>query len=214
MIRINLLKPETKEVKETAVLPGAPEVKTRKPPNVGSLFFLLLVVAVGAVYFFQRRAFDKENELMATAQQEKSKLAYVTAKLEELSRQKATLVRKITLINELKSRQDLAVRVLDDLSRSLPDWVWLTEVSFDGLTVQIKGKALSNNLISDFIDRLEASPDLTNIELNSSTARRVQNDEFQEFTMRAGIKRKAEAVPATANPEPAAKPAVKQRGTP
>ncbi len=43
------------------------------------------------------------------------------------------------------------------MSRRLPDWVWLTEIIFDDKGIQIKGKALSNNLIADYISSLENS---------------------------------------------------------
>ncbi len=129
MIRINLLKPETKDIKETAAAPGTAEVPVKKARNLGSLVFLLLVVALGAYLYVQQRAFDRENELLATARLEKEKLQYVTAKLEQQKLLKASLERKINLINDLRSQQDLAARIMDQLSRSLPDWVWLSEVS-------------------------------------------------------------------------------------
>ena len=31
----------------------------------------------------------------------------------------------------LKSQRDLAVRIMDELSRVLPEWVWLNDVSFE-----------------------------------------------------------------------------------
>ncbi len=210
MIRINLLKPETREVKEPGAPPGVPEFKPKKKANLGNLIFLALIVGLGAFYYLQKKAFDTENALLAAAQQEKQQLSYVTAKLEELNQQKASLLRKITLINDLKSRQDLAVRIMDDLSRRLPDWVWLTEATFDSTTLQIRGKALSNNLVADFITNLEDSPNLMNINLNTTTARKTGRDEYVEFSLTATIERKTEA--AAAAPAPG-KPAAKKRGT-
>jgi len=212
MIRINLLKPETKDIKEAAVTPGAPEVTIKKSPNLGSLIFLLLVVGLGAFLYLQQRAFDRENELLATAKLEKQKLQYVTAKLEEQKKLKASLERKINLINDLRSQQDLAARIMDQLSRSLPDWVWLSEVSYDSKGLQIKGKALSNNLIADYMTSLENSPVFMNVSLISSTQKKTQRNEYLDFSLSALIKKKPEPAPAVASPEPKDKPAAKKRG--
>lgn len=214
MIRINLLKPETKEIKEGPAPEGVPEFKPKKAPNVGNLIFLLLIIGLGAFYFFQKKAFDRENELLRIAQEEKSRLAYVTAALEELSAQKAALERKINLINSLIAQQDLAVRIMDDLSRNLPEWVWLTEVTYDTKGLQIKGKALSNNLIADYISSLEESPNLMNVSIISSVQRRTRRDEYMEFGLNASIERQAELGETPGAPGPKTKAAAKKRGTP
>jgi len=211
MIRINLLKPETKDIKETAVAPGAPEVAVKKQPKLGSLIFLLLVVVLGGALYMQRQAFSREEELLATAKAEKSKLQYVTAKLEEQKKLKASLERKINLINDLRSQQDTAVRIMDQLSRSLPDWVWLTEISYDSKGLQVKGKALSNNLIADYMTSLENSPVLANVALITSIQKKNQRNEYLEFSLSAALEKKPEAAPAAVNPAPAEKAPAKKR---
>jgi type IV pilus assembly protein PilN len=212
MIRINLLKPETKDFKEAAVTPGAPEVTIKKSPNFGSLIFLLLVIGLGSYAYLQQRAFDRENELLATAKLEKQKLQYVTAKLEEQKKLKASLERKINLINELRAQQDAAARMMDQLSRSLPDWVWLSEVTFDAKGLLIKGKALSNLLITDYMTSLENSPVFMNVSLINSTQKKAQRNEYLEFSLSAALEKKPEVTPAAASPEPKDKPAAKKRG--
>jgi len=210
MIRINLLKPETKDIRETVVTPGMTEEGGKKGPNLGTLIFLLLVIGLGAFYFFQTKAFDRENALLAAARQEKSQLQYVEAKLEEQRKARESLDRKITLIESLNAQRDLAPRLMDELSRRLPDWVWLSDVTYDEKGIQIKGRALSNNLIADYIASLEASPQIMNVNLVSSTQRTAQGDQYLEFSLRAVLEKKPEPVPAPAPSEPAAKPAEKK----
>jgi type IV pilus assembly protein PilN len=186
MIRINLLKPETKDIKEASA-EGMPEHKAKKRPGIGNLIFLLLVIALAGAYYYQKRAMDRENQLLSQATEEKSKYQYVIAKLDELQRQKSSLERKIGLINLLKSQQDLAVRVMDELSRGLPEWVWLDEVSTDSKNIQIRGNALSNNLVADFIANLENSAYFESVNLISSAQKTSQNDQFLEFSLTAGV---------------------------
>jgi type IV pilus assembly protein PilN len=197
MIRINLLKPESKDLRETVTAPGAPKVKGQ---NRGSLVFLLLVIGLGAFYFLQQKAFDRENDLLAKAQQEKSQLQYVEAKLEEQRLARESLDKKITLIETLNAQRDLAPRLMDELSRRLPEWVWLTEAVYDAKGIQIKGRALSNNLIADFITSLEASPQIMNVNLVSSTQKTTRADQYLDFTLRAAVEKKPSAAPAKAGP--------------
>jgi type IV pilus assembly protein PilN len=210
MIRINLLKPESKDIRESVVTPGVVEEAAKKGPNLGNLIFLALVIGLGAFYFFQRKAFDRENALLATARQEKSQYQYVEAKLEEQRKARETLDKKITLIESLNAQRDLAPRLMDELSRRLPDWVWLSEVTYDDKGIQIKGRALSNNLIADYISSLEASPQVMNVNLVSSTQKTLKADQYLEFSLRAMVEKKPEPVPAPVKTEPAAQPAGKK----
>lgn len=185
MIRINLLKPEKKEIREEP-LGLAPEIREKRKTPIASLLILLAIVAVAFLYFMQDKAIKTETELLNSAQQEKQKLQYVLAALEKLEAQKSTLERKINLINFLKSRQEIAVRTLDELSKNIPGWVWLTETSYDAQEITIKGRALSNNLIADYVYSLESSPLLSNVKIISITQRSTQNDsQFLEFSLTA-----------------------------
>ncbi len=203
MIRINLLKPETKDIKDASA-EGKPDFKARKKPGIGNLIFLLLVIALAGAYYYQKRAMDRENQLLSQAKEEKGKLQYVIAKLDESQKQKASLEKKIGLINLLKAQQDLAVRTMDELSRGLPDWVWLDEVTTDSKSIQIKGKALSNNLVADFISNLENSAYFESVNLISSAQKTSKNDQFLEFSLTASVINPKQPAPPPPPPAPAA----------
>jgi type IV pilus assembly protein PilN len=210
MIRINLLKPESKEFREGPVVSG-PEFKPKKAFPFTSVFALFLIIVLAAAFFFQKRTINQEKERLQTAQAEKKKLEYVITKLAELEKQKAVFERKINLIRQLRAQQDSAVTIMDELSRRLPDWVWLTEVSSQGQMIQVKGNALSNNLIADFIYNLESSPHLANVNLISSTQKSGRGAQFLEFSMTLNY-----VLPEAAQPPPQktavkAKPKAKKR---
>jgi len=176
MIRINLLKPEAKE------LPAEEVRREIKPPKM-SLIYLLVVFGAVALFFYQRSAFNKENNLLEAAQAEKSKLSDVLGKLEEAQTLKSLFERKINLINQLKPQQHIAVRIMDELSKHIPYYVWLSEATYDEQTVHLKGKALSLNLIADYIDNLEKSPYFENVNLLSSTQKTVGGNQYLDFSI-------------------------------
>jgi Tfp pilus assembly protein PilN len=204
MIRINLLKPESKEFREAPAAPG-PEFKAKKAFPFTSLFIILLLVVLAAAFFLQRQMISRERDRLQTAQAEKKKLEYVVAKLAELEKQKAVYERKISLIRQLRAQQDSAVVILDELSKSLPDWVWLTDLASQGQAIQIKGNALSNNLIADYIYNLESSPHFAEVNLISSTQRTGRSAQYMEFSLTLNYVLPEGAMPPPQKPAPKAK---------
>jgi len=191
MLKVNLLRPSKKETKETAPLPEeeirVKEVKERKPLNLTKLIVPFAVLLVAVLFYTQRTAVNRERGLLNDAREQKKKLDYVFIKLQERELKKALYEKKINLIRRLKLRQGAPVMIMDELCKQLPDWVWLTEVSLNKERVQIKGKALSNNLIADYIYNLENSPSFNNVNLVASTQKRIRNDQVLEFSMNAGF---------------------------
>ena len=185
MIRVNLLKPEKKDIREEPT--GlAPEIKEKKRTPFASLLIIVAIAAVAALYFLQDKAIKTEQDLLTVAQEEKKQLEYVLAALDKLEQQKSTLERKINLINQLKARQEIAVRTMDELSKNIPGWVWLTETTYDAQEITIKGRALSNNLIADYVYNLENSPHLSNVKIVSINQKSTQsNNPYLEFSLTA-----------------------------
>jgi Tfp pilus assembly protein PilN len=207
MIRINLLKPESKEIGEAPAVAG-PEIKAKKAFPLTTVVIVLIIAVLAVAFFLQRQMISQEKNRLQTAQEEKAKLQYVVAKLEELEQQKAVFEKKISLITQLRALQDSAVKIMDELSRKLPDWVWLTEASFAGQTIQIKGNALSNNLIADYIYNLENSPHFANVNLISSAQKSGRNTQYLEFSMTLSYVLPEAAL---AQQKPGAKPQAKKR---
>jgi len=184
MIRVNLLKPEQKDIRETPISPSLHAPSKKKQPKTG-LIFLFVIMAIILVYFIQDKNLKKEQGLLDNVIEEKRTLQDVAELLVQVEEQKALLERKINLINSLTSHQQVAVNIMDELSLSIPDWVWLVEASFDQNEVRIKGKALSNTLIADYMFSLENSPSFASVNLISSTQQRTGGDEFLEFSLTA-----------------------------
>lgn len=180
MIRINLLKEEPKApvIKEEEV------VKERKPFPMTSLIGLFVIVAV-ALGYLQFNAIKKERNLLNIAEEEKNKLKDVLSKLDTVQGQQDLIMRKIELINQLKAQQGIAVSVLDEISKQIPQWVWLTEVSFSRQQIQIRGRATDNSMIADYIYNLETSPYFTNVDLKSTTRRQGRGNEYFDFSLSA-----------------------------
>jgi Tfp pilus assembly protein PilN len=191
MIRINLLKSEQKKVlkateaQETSVLTQEfVEKKAKKHFEFNyNLIFLLIIVIIAALFYTQRKSIDKEKIFLQIAQNEKSQLQNVEKTLDQLEQQRVLLEKKITLITQLKSRQGAAVWILDALSRNIPEWVWLIEASYRGTSISIKGRAINNSLIANFLSNLEDSPIFKNVELRNSTQKKSGSNLYYDFSL-------------------------------
>ncbi len=184
MIRVNLLKPEQKDIKEVLISPS-PQVQEKKKQQKTVLIFLLVLMAIILVYFIQDKNLKREQSLLNAVIEEKRTFQDVAKLLVQVEEQKDLLERKINLINSLTSHQHVAVNIMDELSLNIPDWVWLVEASYDQNEVRIKGKALSNTLIADYIFNLERSPSFASVNLISSTRQTTGGDEFLAFSLTA-----------------------------
>jgi len=191
MIRIDLLKSEQKKAPKA---PGKQDASIQGPEFVGkkqkklfefnyNLIFLLVIIIMAALFYTQKKSLEMEKDLLQTTQNEKSQLQNVIKTLNQLEQQRALMEKKINLITQLKSRQGAAVWILDALNRNIPDWVWLIETSYKGTRVDIRGKAMNNRLIADFISNLEDSPVFQNVELKNSTQRKSGNNLYYEFSI-------------------------------
>jgi len=183
MIKINLLKPEKKEVASG----GTSVSLTEEPrPSQFSLPALigaiaLTVCSIGVLYFLQSSQLSSEKKLLDDRTLRKAELEKVLKELAEIETTKAELDSKIKIISALKLRQKDAVFMMDKLSRCLPDWVWLTNLTFNKGAINITGKALSNNLIADLINNLQNSNSFANVQLKSTVRKKEAGIDIFEF---------------------------------
>ncbi|MFQ5415241.1 MAG: PilN domain-containing protein, partial [Phycisphaerae bacterium] len=84
------------------------------------------------------------------ADQELKRLEEAIRKGEAYEAQKELLARKIDLITNLKKQQAVPVHILDEVSRNLPDFLWLDTMSASNSQISISGKATTYNAVSNF----------------------------------------------------------------
>jgi len=60
----------------------------------------------------------------------------------------------LQLIEQLRSGQSIPVQLLDHVSKSLPDTLWLTDMAQDGGAVTIQGRSTTLIALSDFVGNL------------------------------------------------------------
>src|SRR5437773_1587620 len=125
---------------------------------------LMTGVVILALLFIGWRWYSLETESrrlrneIAKAQVEKERLQAIIKKGEEYKAKKELLERKIALITQLKRNQSGPVHLLDEVSKQLPDFLWLDSMTESGFAIQIQGKATTYNAVSNFYNNLTGSP--------------------------------------------------------
>jgi type IV pilus assembly protein PilN len=152
MIRINLLAAERTPAKKKLTFQAGQKL------TVGcSLILLLAGLFIGWRYWsLGQESVDIDREI-AEAQQETQRLSSIITQVQEFEQRKAQLSQRVVLIEDLRNGQTGPVHMLDQISRSLPPMLWLTEVKQVAADVLIDGLSTTQTGVSDFVNNLEAS---------------------------------------------------------
>jgi Tfp pilus assembly protein PilN len=128
-------------------------------PNIVTI--ALIVVTLGWTgYKYYSLSSDMER-LAAEIQQAEAELKKVEEDIRvanELEAKRARVQQQIDLIIQLKENQQVPVRLLDQISRNLPDFLWLTALSETGGGLTFTGKASTPTAYANFYNNLNASP--------------------------------------------------------
>ena len=144
---------------------------------------------------------------IARAEAEKERLQAIIKKGEDYKAKKDLLQRKIALVSQLKKNQSGPVHLLDEVSKQLPDFLWLDNMSEAGWQIQIMGKATTYNAVSNFYNNLTGSRYFQNVVLGpiSAIPQGVTfslSCQFNPQPMAPATEAPAEGAPATAPATP------------
>jgi type IV pilus assembly protein PilN len=122
------------------------------------LILLGVLVTLGHMWFLNGKIEDKEAEV-AEAQREVDELEPYIREVEEFKAKKAELERKVEVINQLKANQHGPVRVMDNVSRALPELLWLNKMEVAPTTITLTGEAFNTNAVANLIENLDRVPE-------------------------------------------------------
>jgi type IV pilus assembly protein PilN len=153
MIRINLLAVDRPKAKQARVL-IAP---AHRVTIAASLLLIATVLGIGWWFLALRQRSAQIDRQISTAEAETAQLRTVLAQVQKFETRKAQLTQRVTLIEQLRKGQSAPVHVLDEVSKSLPDRLWLTDMRQSGEDFTLSGFAASLPSLSDFVANLEAT---------------------------------------------------------
>jgi len=212
MIRINLVAPE-RTTKTKAKGPSGPAM----PPGALQSYLLLallvggaLVLCAGAWWLQSNKLRDLDTRIAADEKRMRD-LQAIAQQVAQFQQKKAILENKVLVIEQLRLAQKSPVHMLDEISKALPDYVWLTTLDETQGNLRFAGQSNSLAAVADYISALQRSGWFPTVDLGtSSDAQNIVNftltGVFQDPEVAAKLKAIAEAKAAAAAASAATKP--------
>lgn len=155
MIRINLLAADREKQPRKAASLGFDI--GQKVTLVCSLILVATALGVGWWWWMLDRESARLTSEIAAAERETARLKTILTQVAQFESQKQQLQQRVSLIEELRKGQTGPVHLVDQLSRAMPEMLWLTSLSQDGGEITVDGRCTTLTALSDFVSNLERS---------------------------------------------------------
>ena len=103
--------------------------------------------------------------------------------IDALERQKERLIARMEIIEQLQQSRPEIVHLFDELSRQLPEGVYLTGMKQTGSRVEIRGVAQSSTRVSALMRQIDASDWLGDPEVERVETKQSGNSRQSEFVV-------------------------------
>jgi len=165
MIKINLVPEEQrKKVREKKF--KKPTLRIPKLDMIVSVLVLGGVIAICVIiYLAQQKTLRDLSNNIGAAQQELVALEKERKMVEDLENRQRELKEWVTLVQDLNKGRSLHFHVMDELNKLKPEYMWLIKFEEKNLHFELNGKTFSNYMISNFMDKLNASSYFNSVKL-------------------------------------------------
>jgi len=147
----------------------------------GAAVFMLLVIVY--IHFHVAGLIETQNGRNNYLGDEIKKVEDQIKTIKGLESEKAQLLARMNVIEELQGQRPLMVHLFDELVKTLPEGVYLTSIKQSGSEVTLEGIAQSNARVSAFMRNIDASQWLTDAKLNVIQAVDNKDEKGSQFIL-------------------------------
>jgi Tfp pilus assembly protein PilN len=194
MIRINLLPAEEKVTRKS--------ISVKRPTGV----LLPLIILAGSVTLVVAAVVQQQAQVQSLVtdlrlvEEQIDQLAPEVSLVERLAKERAELDLRLSVIDQLSGRRFHSVRLVDELDRAVPDYLWLAQANQLGPTeMSIEGVTFSNLIVADFMTRIDRSPYFANVQLSVAERGMIDERPVTQFILSADLTPTARPRPAGDN---------------
>lgn len=203
MIKINLIGDRRPAVARRAKPKLALGAQNISVVLLGAGALLGLLISAGW-WWTLKTTLEEEQAKVARAQEEVRQLEEILKEVEAFKKKKTDLTTRINVIKELTVAQRGPVAIMDGISRSLPDLLWLQTMVVDAKTVTLTGQAMNTNAIASFIESLAQVPEFKEPDTKDISELIVDGQQTFKFTLSFPYALVKPEEPAAAAPAPGA----------
>jgi type IV pilus assembly protein PilN len=177
--------------------------------------FVLLVVTASVTagwWFYLDRTRASVNARISADNAELTQLKDASKLVDAATARRTELAERLGLIDRLQAAKRIPVTLLETVSKSIPDGLWLLNLNQKGDAISVEGRAMSITAVTDFAERLQNSGVFEHPVDITTTTDTVETENVVHFTVKASTVNKDTNpgdpgdTPAAA-PKPGAKPA-------
>jgi type IV pilus assembly protein PilN len=177
VIRINLAPPRARQTFGSFrfAMPGL---------NLGVIFLLAYVVAVGAIGTYWYQLYRDQSRLTAeidTAKRELKLLEPITTQAAKVKDQLTDMQKRVKTITDLTKDQSKPTRIFDAFASVVPNDLWITKMEERGNTLKVTGTAFSEIAVSDLMTNLRASGKFKEVDIVVSRQDLVKSPRLVTF---------------------------------
>jgi type IV pilus assembly protein PilN len=178
MIKINLLPVRAAKKKETAV----------QQITIFCVSLAIVLLIIGGLYGVKLGQISSTKNDISAANSKINELKVRIGKLEELKTLKEQVKKKLDVLAQLRKNKTGPAQRLATLSDITPEQLWLTMYTESGDSVKIAGIAFTEDLIAQFMRRIQSSNDFTGVELVVSEQREISGSKVKNFELMCKLK--------------------------
>jgi len=171
MIRINLL--PVKAAKKQEMLRGQLAILI--------LSIVIVVIASGGLYASLSFKVSGQKKMVAEKEAEINSLKKKIGEVSQFKKRQAELRGKLDVLERLREGKTGPVHLLDELSKVIPDKMWLNSFKENKGSIVITGVSLTEETVAQFMKALESSGYYQNIELKVVEQSRAKENTLQKF---------------------------------
>lgn len=155
---------------------------------------LLAVGALGFALYLNQQANEQYRSLQQEVRQalrDSTSLQSDLAQAEELKARRTEIRERIQRVQQIDQGRYAYVHVMDQVSAALPAETWIESLQTQShkpesgqITFTVTGFAATNDIVSQFINRLENSAFIQNVSFQSSSQVPMGIQQITEFTLR------------------------------
>ncbi len=191
MIKINLAPsakkgrvPKAKGAKAVSLGVKLPSIQTA---IVYIICVAFVVIIIAILVFTQSSKISSYNKTINELTTKLQELKVYKATVDSLEKREGELANLIKPIKDLNKNRFFITHILDEIGDRVPEFTWLTALDISQTDLRLKGVSASNLLVADFMNRLEESPYINNVDLTVLEKIKIGQQEMMDFTLTAGV---------------------------
>ena len=145
--------------------------------------FIFAAVVLYGVILFADSLMDEQNGRNAFLQREIVELDKTIKEIKTLEEERARLLARMQVIQQLQSSRPKVVKVFDSIVQSVPNGIHLEKVTRTGNTLEIKGIAKANARVSVFMRQLDENTEFTESTLRVVKRTSTKENAIRKFTL-------------------------------